>query len=129
MTCVTCKYHWCWVCLGEFKNHDSYFNCNKFDPKKAEADAKNAESAKTEIERYNFYFERWLNHKNSIKNVKNKMENQGEKIKILHELRGFPSSELEFLYEGVREFSKVSATLMWSYCFGYYCINSKDEKA
>ena len=37
MTCknTSCKWEFCWVCSGPWKEHSgSYYNCNKFDPDK-----------------------------------------------------------------------------------------------
>lgn len=38
MTCKSCKYEFCWLCLGDYKNHSKEtgkFLCNSWDDVKA----------------------------------------------------------------------------------------------
>ena len=72
MTCknTSCKYEWCWVCSGPWKDHNgSYYSCNKFDPEKdKETDGgKQKDSSRVALERYLHYYTRFNNHHNSLK--------------------------------------------------------------
>jgi len=75
MQCVQCKWDFCWVCLGEWKEHGSatggYYKCNLYENKKkdnsfSEEEAKR-ENAKNELQRYMWYYERYANHERSMK--------------------------------------------------------------
>ena len=44
MKCGTCKFDFCWKCMTEWKGHDSWYNCNKFE----KAKKKNANLVKSE---------------------------------------------------------------------------------
>lgn len=64
MHCKMCNKEFCWICLGDWKEHNSttggYYKCNKF--KEGESTDKKREDAKYELQRYMFYFERFNNH-------------------------------------------------------------------
>lgn len=77
------------MCMGDWKDHGSstggYYKCNKYeDMKNSDKNFNDAEaereSAKHELERYMFYFERYNNH--------NKAETIGKKTvpKIMHRI-------------------------------------------
>ena len=72
MTCrnASCKYEFCWVCCGPWKDHSgSYYNCNKYDPnaEKDSADGKKKDTSRQALERYLHYYTRFTNHHNSLK--------------------------------------------------------------
>jgi len=75
MTCKGCNHGFCWVCLGEWHDHGSstggYYKCNKFEEMQKDDKFKKEESsreeAKHELERYMFYYERFMNHEKSQK--------------------------------------------------------------
>jgi ariadne-1 len=70
MTCKMCTFEFCWLCLGNWKEHGQstggYYNCNKYEELKKTGNLsdleKKRESAKNELARYMFYFERFVNH-------------------------------------------------------------------
>mmetsp|Transcript_2911 Transcript_2911/g.9172 ORF Transcript_2911/g.9172 Transcript_2911/m.9172 type:complete len:439 (+) Transcript_2911:58-1374(+) len=86
MTCKnsSCKFEFCWVCLGPWKDHSgSYYSCNRYDPEKEKEnpEAKKKDSSRAALERYLHYYTRFTNHHNSLKfevEARAKME---EKIK------------------------------------------------
>ena len=49
-----------------------------------------------ELARYQFYFERFHNHRNSAKIGAKQKEGLKEKCGILHEVKQYPSKDLEF---------------------------------
>ena len=67
MQCYKCKHDFCWVCLGDWSAHGtSYYECSKYKETGKEEDA-NKTSARTALEKYIFYFQRWDNHARSLK--------------------------------------------------------------
>ncbi|XP_057308532.1 E3 ubiquitin-protein ligase arih1-like isoform X2 [Hydractinia symbiolongicarpus] len=80
---TSCKADFCWVCLGPWQSHgSSWYNCNRYDEKDAQA-ARDAQAvSRAALERYLFYCNRYMNHLLSAKfeqklnnQVKEKMEN------------------------------------------------------
>lgn len=78
MTCRTpsgCGYEFCWLCLGDWKEHGSstggYYACNKYEAEKGQSNSKVAKEeeirkqAKTDLDKYMWYFERFNNHSKS----------------------------------------------------------------
>lgn len=129
-----CAYEFCWVCLGEWKNHNSttggYYNCNKFDEKQVDGKVveaqKKQEVAKYELNRYIFYFERYNNHFRSEKLARELRPVVTLKVKQLHELKHYPQIELEFLFNGVESIIKCRQVLKYTYCYGYYMKSMTD---
>ena len=88
MTCNMCKHEFCWMCMGDWKDHGSatggYYKCNKYEEMKNDknsitsAEAKR-EKAQHELKKYMFFFERYQNHNKACDHAK-EME---PKIKIL----------------------------------------------
>ena len=65
-----CKYEFCWVCTGPWKDHSgSFYACNKYDPEKDKdnPDNKKKDSSRAALERYLHYYTRFTNHDNSLK--------------------------------------------------------------
>ena len=47
---------------------------------------------------------------------------------MLHEVKKYPASELEFFNEGSECVIKCRQVLKWSYCVGYYAAKYLEEK-
>ena len=67
MTCKSCKAEFCWVCLGKWASHESFYQCNVFKGEDAAAKEKAKESTRAALDRYLFHFRRWANHEASRK--------------------------------------------------------------
>ena len=80
MNCKLCTFEFCWLCLGDWKEHGQktggYYNCNKYEDLKTKGDVKitNEEQkrnqAKSELDKYMFYFERYNNHDKAEKHAR-----------------------------------------------------------
>jgi len=61
-----CGYEFCWICMGEWSAHaKDYYNCNKFDENRKKEIEEEQKDAKYDLEKYVFYFNRWMNHQKS----------------------------------------------------------------
>jgi len=116
MTCRLCRHEFCWLCLGDWKEHGSatggYYQCNKYDTAKKSGDQtilskeKKIDDAKNELKKYMFYFERFNNHNKAEKHAVGLMPVIQNKINLLHDVKKYPVGELNFLEEAITEVIK-----------------------
>ena len=76
MTCTGgCGHNFCWICMGDWADHGSstggYYKCNKYEEAKKDSKFAAAEDmrtrATTDLARYSFHYERYVNHDKSRK--------------------------------------------------------------
>jgi len=138
MTCSAsagCKYEFCWLCLGDWKEHNSgtggSYNCNKYEKLKDNEEFKQKEQKqqdlKNELEKYIFYFERFNNHHNSLKSAKLLAPTIEQNILNLHKQKQYPIQELDFLREGLATVIECRRVLKWTYASGYYTKDIKEK--
>jgi ariadne-1 len=124
-----CGYEFCWICLGEWKPHgSSYYQCNKFDASKTESNKEEmVKNAKMELEKYIFYFDRYMNH--------TRAQELGNKLKVtiagvMSEFRTkklIPYEEVLFLDNACETIIHGRRTLKYTYVFGYYMITCGEK--
>ena len=127
MTCKVCAFEFCWMCSEPWKNHNQstggYYKCNKYEEIKDTDDFKSknkkSEDAKAELNRYIFYYERFENHRRAEKLVREIKPVILLKTKMLHDMKGYPQKELEFLVTAVEEIARCRQVLKFTYCYGY----------
>ena len=132
-----CGFEFCWLCNGKWSDHGSstggYYKCNKYEElvaknenfKIQEAERKNA---KTELDKYMWYFERYNNHNKAQALAKKKQLVEIEKkMEQLHDIKQYPIGEVEFLKLAVEQVIKCRRVLKWTYTFGYF-LNPGVEK-
>jgi len=125
MTCknTSCKYEFCWVCLGAWKDHSgSYYSCNKYDPEKDKEtpEGKKKDSAHAALERYLHYYTRFTGHHNSLKleeQAKIKME---AKIKEMEQLKDNTWMDCQYLIEANDSLYECRYALQYTYVYAYY---------
>ena len=79
---IACKAEFCWVCLGPWEPHGaSWYSCNRFDEVESKQARDSQERSRAALQRYLFYYNRYMNHMQSLKfenrlyqSVKEKME-------------------------------------------------------
>ena len=115
------------MCLGKWSDHNQatggYYKCNKFDEIKDTDEFKTSnkasEDAKFELNRYIFFFTRYENHAKSEKMIKALKSVIMNKIKLLHDIKHYPLSELDFLGTAADEIASCRQVLKYTYVFGY----------
>jgi len=132
-----CGHEFCWLCLGPWTDHNSstggYYKCNKYESEmqKESSSVKKEESqrtlAKTELDKYMFYFERYNNHLKAQKLAKQQLPEAEHKMQLLHDVKHYPIGELEFLREGAEQVIECRRVLKCTYVFGYY-LEAGSEK-
>ncbi len=125
MTCKSCRYEFCWICMESWRSHFSggtaNYSCNRFN-KTAAADTDLAR-AKTELERYLHFNERYSNHAKSetiCVDVRKKAE---LKSATLEEMT---IADYQYVQRALDLLIRCRRTLKYTYVFGYY-MNAMQE--
>uniref|UniRef100_A0A1I7S7D3 RBR-type E3 ubiquitin transferase n=1 Tax=Bursaphelenchus xylophilus TaxID=6326 RepID=A0A1I7S7D3_BURXY len=116
MTCknVSCRFEFCWTCLGPWKPHGSgWYSCNRFDDSESKKARDAQERSRAALQRYLHYYNRFVNHQNSLK-----LENKEKMLQM--QQRGFSWIETQFLKKAVDVLSECRRTLMYTYAFAFY---------
>eukprot|EP00349_Pseudokeronopsis_sp_Brazil_P006337 CAMPEP_0202969920 /NCGR_PEP_ID=MMETSP1396-20130829/15821_1 /ASSEMBLY_ACC=CAM_ASM_000872 /TAXON_ID= /ORGANISM="Pseudokeronopsis sp., Strain Brazil" /LENGTH=406 /DNA_ID=CAMNT_0049697995 /DNA_START=211 /DNA_END=1431 /DNA_ORIENTATION=+ len=137
MTCKMCTFEFCWLCLGDWKEHGSstggYYQCNKYEELKKSsagngvaAEERKREEAKNELARYMFYFERFVNHEKAQKHAKTLKPVIQQKIELLQAIKKYPVQELEFLQDAISEIIRCRQVLKFTYVYGFFLKDQKE---
>ncbi|XP_029650318.1 ankyrin repeat and IBR domain-containing protein 1 isoform X2 [Octopus sinensis] len=135
MKCSKCKYDFCWVCLEQWKRHNSstggYFKCNRYEAVKkveqqtqlllSEAQARNTQMQ--ELNRFVHFYTRFKNHENSYKLEVPLLNTAKEKMmKLAEAVTDHVSAKLEtkFVEDAVHQLLKARCVLKCSYVYAYY---------
>lgn len=122
MTCSQCKYEFCWICMGDWKAHNGNYNCNQINKDLLQSQ----ESAKNELQKYMFYFERYENHRKAIKKADAENISTGDFIVLMNQIKGVEFIDLEFLSKAINTIKNARRVLSYSYVFGYYLTSIKE---
>ena len=137
MTCTQCKYEFCWMCLGKWSEHGERtggsYACNRYEAVKDSvgfnAEAKKRALAKSSLERYMHYYERWAAHGASqVKANEDLKELTDTKLQRLGDLQNTPMTQLKFVTDAVGQIAECRRVLKWTYGFGYYNLEENDVK-
>lgn len=138
-TC-SCRYEFCWLCMRDWKTHGSatggYYKCNIY---VAGEDADVKDLAKSERERlrqaeemrrYDFYFQRYTQHKQGVNAIpaleKECQENISKLLqgincyRLERQMDLLPSQYMDFLLEAVDLVFRCRRVLMMTYVFAFY---------
>ena len=69
MKCYSCGYHFCWLCMGEYINHESFYACNKYKP-----ESTNVSEEEELLKKYTFYSDRFRDHIGGVRFSENEAE-------------------------------------------------------
>ena len=113
-----CRTEFCWLCLVP-KGVNSDHRCKQYVAARV-----NQETSRAELERYIFYNDRYMNHKQSLR-----LERRRKKKKLysiikekMEEMQQHNMSwvEVQFLKKAVDILCQCRQTLMYTYVFNYY---------
>ena len=136
MTCFSCKFEFCWTCLGDWRGHGEatggYYSCNTYETTRKRGEIsegdRRRETAKRSLTKYLHYYERWLSHEDSRKIVYKKREDYEINYpRIFSDLTSLPASQLKFITEAWSQVVDCRRILKWTYAFSYYCMNNRDN--
>lgn len=131
-----CGHEFCWLCLGEWSKHGTstggYYQCNIYDKQTKEGAHTEEEldqrKAQHSLEKYMFYFERFMNHDRGMKLTVREEKDIDGKVQILHDRHSFEIIELQFLYDALKQVCACRRVLKWTYVYGYYLETAGAEK-
>ncbi|XP_041374912.1 ankyrin repeat and IBR domain-containing protein 1-like isoform X2 [Gigantopelta aegis] len=135
MKCSKCKYDFCWVCLEQWKRHNSstggYFKCNRYEAvKKVEdktaqmvSEAEERNTKMQELNRFVHYYTRFKNHENSYKLEEPLLKTAKDKMMKLAEAvtdAATANAETKFVEDAVHQLLKARRVLRCSYVYAFY---------
>lgn len=126
MTCQHCRYEFCWICSGDWKDHGAntggYYNCNKFDDKNNNSeDQSDAAKAKRELDRYLHYYQRYHAHADAQKFAMKHLKDTEQRMILLQESNSNATwSDVEFLKTANEQLVQCRRVLKFTYVFAYY---------
>jgi len=131
-----CGHEFCWLCLGDWSTHGTstggYYQCNIYDKQAKEGkhmeEEKTRQKAKHALDKYMFYFERFMDHDRGMKLTVREELDIEVKVQTLHDKHGFEIIELQFLYDALRQVRACRRVLKWTYVYGYYLEETGPEK-
>ncbi|KAJ3206632.1 hypothetical protein HDU82_004401 [Entophlyctis luteolus] len=115
MTCRKCSHHFCWVCMGDFKNYSHA--CGTFDEEKDKAAR---DQSRLAIQRYLHYYARFRNHAESAKLDRNLSESIETKMEELQQNSEMSWIQVQFMKNAKMVLFDSRHTLKWTYCFAFY---------
>lgn len=132
MTCQSCRYEFCWICMGNWTDHGAntggYYRCNKFDPNDDPSNMSDAAKAKRELDRYLHYYKRYHAHSEAEKFAKRQLKETAARMVILQEQSDNGLwADVEFLKTANQQLVECRRVLKYTYAFAYYMPLDMDD--
>ncbi|CAF0738209.1 unnamed protein product [Didymodactylos carnosus] len=116
---LSCKYDFCWVCLGAWEPHgSSWYNCNRFNEDDAKKARDEQERSRAALQRYLHYYKRYNNHHESLRLESKLLEQVQKRMEILQQQMSW--IEVQFLQNACEVLRQCRQTLMYTYPFAFY---------
>eukprot|EP00906_Rhabdomonas_costata_P024337 RCo035000 len=118
MTCSKCRHEFCWICLGTWSQHgSSWYKCNLYDPSKKEEEEKTRGEARKELQRYVFYYERYLAHHKSKAFNEDDVKRATEKAEQMQ--KAFEINA-EYIVKAMKQIVENREMLQYTYVYAFY---------
>ncbi|GIL57550.1 hypothetical protein Vafri_12725 [Volvox africanus] len=136
MTCSQCRFEFCWLCQGDWKEHGErtggFYACNRFETAKKRGDydeeSRRRENAKASLERYMHYFERFDAHSKAREKARcDARKASKDSLEKLADITKTPTSQLKFINEAWNQIVECRRQLKWTYAYGYYAFENADK--
>lgn len=131
MKCQTCEYEFCWICRGDWPQHNSsYYQCNRFKEDKLEQESRKTKS-RLSLARYMHFYKRFTVHLSSMDGDRRTLQRINKAAAVYMETRrqdkgtGLLSwNDIEFLPNAIKSLTNGRKTLKWTYVFAFYLNES-----
>jgi len=132
LICSKCAYEFCWVCMGDWKNHGprtgGYYKCNKYKERK-EAKAGPKTASKQELNRFLHYFHRYHNHEDAKKYAaKMSAEIQTRMTKLHRQNTSSSWIGVQFLKEAADQVQSSRRLLKYTYVYGFWLKDGPEKE-
>ncbi|GIY44975.1 e3 ubiquitin-protein ligase arih1 [Caerostris darwini] len=119
-----CKFEFCWLCLRAWNSHEFQWDtCNRYN----EEISKTKEISRSALDKYLFYYDRYMNHVKSLEfesklyaSVQYKMEEMQQS--------NISWNETQFLKKAVDILCECRQTLMYTYVFAFYLTKNNESE-
>ncbi|CAL8101208.1 unnamed protein product [Calicophoron daubneyi] len=122
MTCrnADCKFEFCWLCLDRWEPHGTrWYNCNRYDEEAAKQARDAQANSRISLERYLFYFNRYVNHFQSLRFENKLYESVQNKMEAM-QAHGTSWIDVKFFRKVVDVLCRCRRTLMYTYAFAFF---------
>ncbi|XP_065165687.1 potential E3 ubiquitin-protein ligase ariadne-2-like [Atheta coriaria] len=121
MQCYNCKHDFCWMCLGDWKQHGSeYYECSRYKDNPNIAHESIHAQAREALKKYLHYYGRWENHSKSLKLEAETLEKLKTRInqKVMAGLGTW--IDWQYLFVAANLLAKCRYTLQYTYPYAYF---------
>jgi ariadne-1 len=133
MTCSSCRYEFCWICMGNWTDHGAnsggYYKCNKFDAGNDVEDQSDAAKAKRELDRYLHYYKRFHAHAQAQDFARKSLKETEQRMVLLQEQNSDTVwTDVEFLKAANEQLVECRKVLKYTYAYGFYLQDAEKRQ-
>eukprot|EP01017_Pseudomicrothorax_dubius_P048240 TRINITY_DN8750_c0_g1_i1.p1 TRINITY_DN8750_c0_g1~~TRINITY_DN8750_c0_g1_i1.p1 ORF type:complete len:304 (-),score=40.12 TRINITY_DN8750_c0_g1_i1:229-1140(-) len=122
MTCSQCRHEFCWICLGDWKQHGAqsggFYQCNKF--QESERIQNEQKQSEEDLKKFAFYSERFVEHLKSVKNAEVKLPKAISSLKSISDSLSIPCEDTHFLEEAITLVIECRRMIAFTYPLFYF---------
>ncbi|XP_046840208.1 E3 ubiquitin-protein ligase ARIH2-like isoform X2 [Xenia sp. Carnegie-2017] len=129
MQCYKCQYEFCWMCLGNWNEHNrEYYECSIYKENPSMVKKKSGTlKAREALTKYLFYYERWHNHGASLRLEAQTRDKIDKKIqeKVNNSIGTW--IDWQYLLDAAALLAKCRYTIKYTYPFAYYLEDERKD--